>query len=166
MVILGIDPALTKLGWGVVEFNNSQVNYIDSGIIKSDNKQQIYLRLSYINQQISSIIDKYAPSVVSMEETFININATSSLKLAYVRGVIMSVVGINNLPFYEYKPNHIKKTLAGSGHADKVQIRNMIPLVISGIDNSVIKNFDENDALAIAYTCSVNFNFQNSLRRK
>ena len=89
-----------------------------------------------------------------MEETFVNKNAASSLKLAYVRGALMAVIGKARIPFYEYAPNKIKKTIVGTGHAQKEQVMHMVKMIISG-DTSNISN-DESDALAIAYTCLVN----------
>jgi crossover junction endodeoxyribonuclease RuvC len=86
-----------------------------------------------------------------MEETFVNKNAISSLVLGYARGAVMSLIGKHQLPFHEFKPNTVKKTIVGVGHADKAQVQHMVKLLIKGAVSA--KNFDESDALAIAFTC-------------
>lgn len=151
--ILGIDPALTYLGWGVIELKMPKINYMASGVIKTDSKTQIHLRLSHIIRSMGDVINQYQPDAIAMEETFINLNAASSLKLAYVRGALMSCFGATGLPYYEFLPNKIKKTITGVGHAEKEQVQHMIKIVISNTPENL--SFDEADALAAAYTCSV-----------
>ncbi|MDP4708804.1 MAG: crossover junction endodeoxyribonuclease RuvC [Rickettsiaceae bacterium] len=151
MKILGIDPALSCLGWGIIQLDSPKINYIDSGIIKTKADTALHLRLSNITGVIEQIIDLHKPQAIAMEETFININAGSSLKLGYVRGALMAIIGKTQLPFYEYAPNKIKKTIVGTGHAQKEQVKHMINMIISGSTNHIC--FDEADALAVAYTC-------------
>lgn len=154
MRILGIDPSLSCLGWGVIQFNSPKINYIHSGIIKTRADTRLHIRLSNIADSIEQIIDLYKPQVIAMEETFINLNAGSSLKLGYVRGALMAVIGKSGLPFYEYAPNNIKKTIVSTGHAQKEQVKHMVKTIISGNTDSIC--FDQADALAVAYTCLVN----------
>jgi crossover junction endodeoxyribonuclease RuvC len=154
MKVLGIDPALSCLGWGIIEQKNSKIYYIDSGLIKTKPETELHLRLAEIAGAIEQIISLYKPNIIAMEETFVNLNAASSLKLAYVRGALMSIIGKTGLPFYEYAPNKIKKTIVGTGHAQKEQVMHMVKMIISG-DTSTIKS-DESDALAVAYTGLVN----------
>ena len=153
MKILGIDPALTSLGWGLIKLNPPKINYVASGLVKTKPTELMHKRLYNIVATIENIIETYNPDLIAMEETFINKNATSSLKLGYVRGAIMSLIGKFDKPYFEYTPNLIKKTVVGSGHAEKHQMAHMIKLIISGAHN--LKNLDEVDALAVAYTCSV-----------
>jgi crossover junction endodeoxyribonuclease RuvC len=153
MRILGIDPALTCLGWGVIQLDGSKINYINSGTIKTKAATKMHLRLANIAENIEQIIDLYKPDAISLEETFVNMNAGSSLKLAYVRGALMAIIGKTDLPFYEYAPNKIKKTIVGAGHAEKEQLKHMVKIIISGNIGDI--SFDESDALAIAYTCLV-----------
>lgn len=153
MKILGIDPALTILGWGIIQSNSPKINYISSGLIKTDAGALIQNRLAHIVTSIEEIIGIYKPDAIAMEETFVNSNAGSSLKLGYVRGAIMALVGKINLPYYEFLPNKIKKAIVGVGHADKNQVKHMVKIIISG--NMEHITFDEADALAIAYTCLV-----------
>jgi len=153
LIILGIDPALASLGWGVISDDGTKLKYLASGLIKTKADELIQNRLAYIANSLEKIINEYKPSLISMEETFVNSNAVSSLKLAYVRGAIMALIGRRNINFSEFKPNLIKKTVVGVGHAEKAQIVHMIKILLPGSSN--IKNFDEADALAIAYTGSI-----------
>lgn len=154
MIILGLDPSLCSFGWGVLAVdNNKKLKYIASGTIVTKSDTQMHLRLSEISNEIKNIIKTYNPDVVAAEESFVNKNALSSIKLAYARGAMMSVIGEYKLEFHEYKPNEIKKTLSGVGHADKKQMQYMLKFVIRNAPD--IKSFDENDALAVAYTCFV-----------
>ncbi|MFK7968049.1 MAG: crossover junction endodeoxyribonuclease RuvC [Rickettsiaceae bacterium] len=155
MKILGIDPALTSLGWGLIMLNSPKINYIASGLVKTKSTELMHKRLYHIVGAIENIIETYNPDLIAMEETFINKNAVSSLKLGYVRGAVMSLIGKFDKPYFEYNPNLIKKTVVGAGHAEKHQMAHMIKLIVSGTHN--LKNLDEVDALAVAYTCSVLF---------
>jgi len=151
--ILGIDPALVCLGWGVIHSDSPRIKYINSGLVKTNTKTPLHLRLADIADNIDKIIELYKPDLIAMEETFINVNAGSSLKLGYVRGALMSVIGRSKIPFYEFAPNKIKKTIVGVGHAEKEQVKQMVQTIISGSDKNM--SFDESDALATAYTCLV-----------
>jgi crossover junction endodeoxyribonuclease RuvC len=155
MKILGIDPALTRLGWGVIQCDPPRVRYIGSGIVKTDSKDPMQKRLHTLSGSIEQIINLHRPDLVAMEETFINMNANSSLKLGYVRGALMSLIGKYDLPFFEYKPNAIKKAVVGVGHAEKDQVLHMIKIILTAAPH--LEYFDEADALAVAYTCSVHF---------
>ncbi|PCJ29830.1 MAG: crossover junction endodeoxyribonuclease RuvC [Rickettsiales bacterium] len=154
MKILGIDPALTALGWGVILSESPKIIYVDSGLIKTKPATPLHFRLANIADSIEEAIDLHQPDVIAMEETFVNKNAVSSLKLGYVRGALMALIGKKNIPFYEYKPNNIKKTITGVGHADKEQVKHMVQMIISGTNPKI--SLDESDALAIAYTCLAN----------
>ncbi len=154
MRILGIDPALSSLGWGVIELNSPKIQYIASGTIKTDTKSELHKRLAIISCSIEELIHLHKPNAIAMEETFINTNAVSSLKLGYVRGALMALIGKTNIPYFEYLPNKIKKTIVGVGHAQKEQVKHMVSIVMSDCPKGI--SFDEADALAIAYTCLVN----------
>ncbi|RYE06434.1 MAG: crossover junction endodeoxyribonuclease RuvC [Rickettsiaceae bacterium] len=155
MIILGIDPALGSLGWGVICEESNKFKYISSGIIKTSPTQLMHKRLAIITTELERIINHFKPDLVSMEETFVNSNAVSSLKLGYVRGAIMALVGKSELEYIEFKPNLIKKTIVGMGHADKAQVMHMIKIMV--LESAHVTSFDESDALAIAYTGNVYF---------
>jgi crossover junction endodeoxyribonuclease RuvC len=153
MVILGIDPSLSSMGWGVID-TNPIIKYLDSGIIKTKSTELIHKRLALITSSLQKIIIQYKPNIVGMEETFVNMNNVSSLKLGYVRGATMALIGSHHdITFREFKPNMIKKALVGYGHAEKNQVLQMIKLLIPTA--SEVSNFDEADALAVAYTSYV-----------
>ncbi|MCC8406328.1 MAG: crossover junction endodeoxyribonuclease RuvC [Rickettsia endosymbiont of Ecitomorpha arachnoides] len=153
MIVLGIDPALGSLGWAVVARQSTKLKYLASGTIKTSSKDEIHNRLAFINSTLEKVILEYQPNMAAIEETFVNTNSVTSLKLGYARGAIMSLIGRYNLDMREFKPNTVKKTVTGYGHAEKDQILHMIKLLLPG--TSVITNSDEADAVAIAYTCHV-----------
>ena len=152
-IVLGIDPALTNLGWAVLAKGTTKLKYLASGTIKTNNKDLIHHRLAFINGSLEKVILEYKPYRVAIEETFVNTNNITSLKLGYARGAIMSLIGRYGLDLQEFKPNTIKKTVTGYGHAEKDQILHMIKFLLPG--TSLITNSDEADAVAIAYTCIV-----------
>lgn len=164
MRILGIDPALATLGWGIINTESSKFKLIASGIISTKSTELMPKRLADISLAIENIIIQYQPNMVAMEETFVNMNAISSLKLGYARGAIMAIIGKFGLEFRELKPNLIKKTVVGVGHAEKHQILHMVKLLIAGA--SEITKFDEADAIATAYTCSVHTDLSSRLNNR
>jgi crossover junction endodeoxyribonuclease RuvC len=147
MIILGIDPALTKTGWGVIFTNQNTISFIASGTIQSDATKPLCERLLYIYNQINQVISIYKPDEVAIEETFVNKNAVSSLKLGHARGALMVACAVNNLKIYEYASTAVKKTIVGVGRAEKNQIGAMIKYLLPKAN---FKNNDEADALAIA----------------
>ncbi len=155
MIILGIDPSLTCLGWGVIRKEKAAFKYLDSGTITTKPNEIMPYRLATIDNHLAQIISLYKPEKIALEETFVNNNAVSSLKLGFVRGAIMSLVGRCRIEFCEYKPNTIKKTVAGAGHAEKAQVLHMIKLLLLASPPLSISSYDEADALAIAYTCAL-----------
>lgn len=150
MIILGLDPSLSSTGWGVIKSVGSNISYIASGTIPTSVEAPLSMRLAFIISEIEKIILEYKPDIASMEEIFVNVNASSSLKLAHARGAIMSVVGKYYIPLREFSPNRIKKTFVGVGKAEKSQVIYMVNLIMP---NAKITKSDEADALAAAYTC-------------
>jgi crossover junction endodeoxyribonuclease RuvC len=153
MIILGIDPALTQTGWGIISSYKNSLSFIACGTIKTDAKQPLDVRLHHIYQSISQVIQIYKPDEVAIEETFVNNNAVSSLKLGHARGVLMLSAAVAGLKISEYASTSIKKTVVGVGRADKNQVGVMMKYLLP---KAVIKNADEADALAVAI-CHNNF---------
>lgn len=147
MIIIGIDPGLIKTGWGVINKIDNQIKYIASGTIFTDSKLPMSERLLNIYKNVDELIKKYQPENFSIEETFVNNNPVSSLKLGHARGVAILAASINNIPVFEYSPNLIKKTLTGAGKAEKQQMVAMVKYIFPGIE---IKTEDEADSLCIA----------------
>lgn len=152
--IIGIDPALTKTGWGVIEFQNNNIKYIASGTIKTEASQPISNRLHYMHKELDEILKCYNPSDAAIEETFINNNPTSSLKLGHARGSLMLTLAINNIDVFEYSTTSIKKSVVGVGRAEKQQVFAMIKILLP---LNKAQNEDETDALAAAI-CHINNN--------
>lgn len=146
-VILGIDPGLTHTGWGIVASNDSRISYIKSGVISPDSKMLLSERLSYIHNELQRIINCYSPNTCAMEESFVNQNAATSLKLGCARGAIMLSLSIAGLLVEEYAARVIKKSVTGSGKAEKTQIGLMVKYLLP---NAVVTSKDEADALAVA----------------
>lgn len=147
MRILGIDPGLQNTGWGIIEYEGSALRYIASGVIKTKPKLSDAQRLAFIDQSLERLILEYKPYTASVEETFVNSNPASALKLGQARGIALMVPARCGLDVAEYAPNKIKKTVVGAGHAGKDQIALMIKVLLPKAGNVVA---DEADALAIA----------------
>ncbi len=156
--VIGIDPGINNLGWAILEKSRTNsIVYIASGRIKTTSSNHITVRLASLSEELSSIVEKYEPSSASIEETFVNINAKSSMILSFARGAILAILGKYHLHTSEFAPNSIKKTIVGYGKADKEQVMKMLALVIPDVKFS---STDEADAIAIAYTAIVSNIFQ------
>ncbi|MDR2527169.1 MAG: crossover junction endodeoxyribonuclease RuvC [Rickettsiales bacterium] len=154
MKVIGIDPGLIKTGWGIVEKQDNNIKYVESGTIYTNTKKSIGERLLNIYNNINYLIELYKPEQFAIEETFVNNNPITSLKLGQARGIAILTSAINNIPFFEYSPNSIKKSVTGVGKAHKEQIMAMIKYIFP---SSVVKSEDEADALSVAI-CHCNHN--------
>jgi crossover junction endodeoxyribonuclease RuvC len=150
--ILGIDPGLQNTGWGIVDFNNNKLSYVDCGVISTNAKEEMSYRLKCLHQGISKVISTYSPNECAIEETFVNKNPLSSLKLGHARGVLMVSAANAGMSVYEYASRLVKKSVTGSGRADKLQIASMVKYLLPFSD---AKKHDSADALAIAI-CHIN----------
>lgn len=149
MRILGIDPGLQKTGWGIIDSIGSQLIYVASGTIATPKGASDPLRLACIDKELSTVIQKFQPETAGVEETFVNANPLSALKLGQARGVALMVPARMGLPVGEYAANKIKKSVVGAGHADKQQIQVMVGILLPKAGKLAA---DEADALAIAIT--------------
>lgn len=147
--ILGLDPSLSSTGWGIIEANNNRLTYIADGFIPTDAKLPIEQRLDIIYRTLCNIIETYNPDEASIEQTFLNSNPASSLKLSMARGVVILSAGSYNIPLTEYEPNKVKKATVGVGRAEKSQVETMVKILLP---TAKPKNNDSADALAIAIT--------------
>tara|TARA_B100002003_G_C13802849_1_gene396253 strand:- start:53 stop:547 length:495 start_codon:yes stop_codon:yes gene_type:complete len=149
MKILGIDPGLTKCGWGIIQANGNHLSYVTSGLIKPDPSQILARRLCFIHEQIADIIKDYCPDAAAIEETFVNKNPASALKLGQARGVALAVPALYGIEVAEYGANKIKKSIVGNGHATKEQMGMMVKTLLPACGKL---SEDEADALAVAMT--------------
>ena len=145
--IIGIDPGLRRTGWGIVESDGVRLSYVASGLITSDAENDLAYRLRELYEGIFSVIASFKPAEAAVEETFVNENAKATLKLGQARGMALLAPAMQGLKIAEYPPNLIKKTVVGSGHADKKQIQVMVGFLLP---KARFDSADEADALAIA----------------
>ena len=146
MRIMGIDPGLRYMGWGVIEVNGSRMHHLANGICYSRGTK-LAPRLLSLYDQLSAVVVKWQPTAAAVEQTFVNKDAVATLKLGQARAIALLVPAKAGLDVAEYAPNKVKKTIVGVGHADKAQIDHMVRLQLSGVK---IMGVDAADALAIA----------------
>ncbi|RDJ19874.1 crossover junction endodeoxyribonuclease RuvC [Bosea caraganae] len=145
--ILGIDPGLRKTGWGVIASEGTRLSFIGCGCIESDDKLSLAERLKQLHEGIAGVIAAFEPDEAAVEETFINRDPQSALKLGQARGIALVVPAIAGLSVAEYAANLVKKTVVGVGHADKKQVQMMIRVLLPKAET---KSADAADALAVA----------------
>ena len=152
MRVLGIDPGLRNMGWGVIDVKGSRISHVANGICHSKGTD-LAQRLLSLHGQLSEVLARYAPETAAVEQTFVNKDAVATLKLGQARGIALLVPAQAGLDVAEYAPNQVKKTVVGVGHADKAQIDHMVRLQMPGVQ---IAGADAADALAIAL-CHAHF---------
>jgi crossover junction endodeoxyribonuclease RuvC len=147
--IIGIDPGLRTMGWGVIEASGGRIAYVASGGVRSNDRKTLAERLRELHEGLATVIDEHRPAEAAVEETFVNRDPQSALKLGQARGIALVVPALGGLPVAEYAANLIKKTVTGSGHAEKAQIALMVKTLLPG---SGAQGADAADALAAAIT--------------
>ena len=146
-IILGVDPGLLNTGWGIIKKDGNSLFYIATGTIITKSSDEMSYRLCKISDELTKAINLYNPTECAVEETFVNRNPMLSLKLGYSKGVTMLTAGKSNLSVFEYAPRLVKKSLVGSGRAQKDQVFYMVKQLLP---LAQITNDHESDALAIA----------------
>lgn len=159
--ILGVDPGLANTGWAVICHNGSSFRFIASGTIKTKPNDAVDFRLKAIGDGLSEVFQSFSIDECAIEETFVNKNNLSSLKLGQARGAIILTIANHNKSLGEYSATHIKKAIVGTGRASKEQIEAMVKMLIS---NTKTKNDHEADAVAIAIAHANNSNYNSKLR--
>lgn len=145
--IIGLDPGLRHTGWGVITISGSQLKPVAAGVIDVPEKLPLAERLAILHASLMDVMQQTQPDHAAVEETFINTNAQSTLKLGMARGIVMAAPALCGLPVYEYAANEVKKTVVGSGHAAKNQVEAMVRVLLPSIR---VDSIDANDALAVA----------------
>jgi crossover junction endodeoxyribonuclease RuvC len=146
MRVLGIDPGLRNLGWGVIEAAGSRLRHVANGVCHSEGAD-LAARLLSLHAQLSAVVAAHAPDCAAVEQTFVNKDAVATLKLGQARAVALLVPAQAGLAVGEYAPNAVKKAVVGVGHAAKVQVDHMVRLQLPGVQ---IAGPDAADALAVA----------------
>ena len=147
--IIGLDPGLRRTGWGVVDSDGVRLIYVASGVIVPPTDDDLAYRLRALFEGVTGVIASFKPQEAAVEETFVNENPRSTLKLGQARGTVLLAPAMAGLKVAEYTPNLIKKSVVGSGHAEKQQIQAMIKFLMP---KATFDSADEADALAIAVT--------------
>ena len=145
--IIGIDPGLRKTGWGVIESEGSRLSFVACGSIDPATGSGLAERLAELHVALAAIVHEWRPQEAAVEETFVNKDPRSALKLGAARGIALVVPALAGLDVAEYAANSVKKCVVGAGHADKAQIRMMVKVLLPKAD---FKSDDAADALAIA----------------
>lgn len=147
MRVLGIDPGLERTGWGIIDHQGSRLTFIAAGVIKSKSTETMAVRLCRIDAELTKVLEAYKPDTSAIEETFVNSNSASSLKLGQARGVAILSPARLGLEVAEYAANTVKKSVVGAGHAAKDQVGMMIKVLLP---TSGELEADAADALAVA----------------
>jgi len=147
MRIIGLDPGLQHTGWGIIDQDGSRLSFVAAGRISSVASQPLAERLVDIHTGLVAVLDAHQPDTAAVEETFVNKNPTSTLKLGLARGVALLTPALHKLKVYEYPANLIKKSVVGAGHAGKEQVQMMVRVILPA---SKADSPDAADALAVA----------------
>ncbi|MFI4999119.1 MAG: crossover junction endodeoxyribonuclease RuvC [Reyranellales bacterium] len=146
MRLIGLDPGLRLTGWGVIDVEGNRLRHVAHGVVKVAADRSLAERLSILFEGVAAVIAAQQPLEAAVEETFVNVNAGSTLKLGQARGVVMLAPAQAGLPVFEYATNLVKKSVTGAGHADKRQIAMMVGRLLPGVEATA----DAADALAVA----------------
>jgi crossover junction endodeoxyribonuclease RuvC len=148
MRVIGIDPGLRNLGWGVIDVSGARIAHVANGICHSDGSEgDLAWRLRSLHEQLTAVFAAHCPDAAAVEHTFVNKDAVATLKLGQARGIALLVPAQAGLAVGEYAPNAVKKAVVGVGHAAKVQVDHMVRLHLPGVK---LSGPDAADALAIA----------------
>ena len=146
--VLGIDPGTAIVGWGVVEGEGQELALVDCGVIRTASTLPLAERLAQIYDELSALLDRFAPDGVGIEQLYFAKNVTTALPVAHARGVMLLAIQQRALPLREYTPMQVKQTVTGYGGADKQQMQQMVRLLL-GLDEPPRPD-DAADAVAVA----------------
>ncbi len=148
MRVLGIDPGSLKSGYGVVDEQQGQLQMVDYGVIRTKPDAPLAERLLTISVRLRELIERYAPDEIAVEEVFMATNAQSSLKLGQARGAILLTAAQAGMAVAEYTPLQVKQSVVGYGRAEKMQVQQMVKVLLRLTE--IPSPDDAADALAIA----------------
>ena len=145
--ILGLDPGLARMGWGVIALEGNRLTHIAHGVIATRTAVGLGLRLMTLHREIALVIAERAPTAIAVEQAFVAKDPSAALKLGHARAVAMLAAAQAGLEIAEYSPNHIKKSVVGAGHAGKEQVMFMVRRLLPQCG---VTQADAADALAAA----------------
>ena len=146
MRVLGLDPGLRNLGWGIIETAGSRIVHVANGVCHSEGTA-LAARLLSLHTQLAAVIAAHAPGCAAVEQSFVNKDGAATLKLGHARAIALLVPAQAGLEVGEYAPNAVKKTVVGVGKAAKAQVDHMVRMQLPGV---AIAGPDAADALAVA----------------
>lgn len=149
MLVLGIDPGTRRLGWGVVRGEGNRVVHIGHGVIRASEKLSLAERLLTLDSELKHVIERYHPQFGSVESLFFHKDAQAAAKLGHARGVVLLSLQRAEVQVVEYAPARVKLTIAGNGRAEKLQVAQMVKMLLN---LNGLPEPDAADALALALT--------------
>lgn len=147
MRIIGLDPGLRATGWGIILAEGNRLSHVAHGTIRTNPDDELAYRLRTVHDALAELLAEWQPQAAAVEETFVNKNPSSTLKLGQVRGVVLLAPAQLGLPVAEYAPTMVKKAVVGTGHAEKDQVHAMVKRLLPGV---AVTGADASDALAVA----------------
>ncbi|MBF0323602.1 crossover junction endodeoxyribonuclease RuvC [Magnetospirillum moscoviense] len=147
MRVLGLDPGLRVTGWGVIEMVGHHLRYVADGTVRSTDKLSLPERLAQLHRGVAALIDQWKPDEAAVEQTFVNVNPESTLKLGQARGVVLLAPALAGLFVGEYTPASVKQAVVGTGRAAKDQVAMMVRTLLPGC---LTTQSDAADALGVA----------------
>ncbi len=145
--LLGLDPGLRFTGWGVIDVDGNRLRHIGDGVIATDSAAPVPERLKTLHDALMALLERLRPDEAAVEETYINRSGSASLKLGYARGVALLAPALAGLKVSEYGAKTVKKSVVGTGGADKDQVEMMVRRLLPG---ALVRRADASDALAVA----------------
>ena len=149
MILVGLDPGLGTTGWGAIAAEGNRLSHVANGQVKTDTKAPLPKRLLELSDKLGAVLAEHGAEAAAVEEVFVNENPQSTLKLGQARGVVLLAAAARGIEVGEYAPSLVKKAVAGTGGADKAQVRAMVQRLLPG---AKIAGPDAADALAVAIT--------------
>jgi crossover junction endodeoxyribonuclease RuvC len=145
--ILGLDPGLAQMGWGVIDVSGSRLAHVAHGVIATKTASGLGVRLMTLHRELALVIQAHAPAAIAVEQAFVARDPQAALKLGHARAVALLAAAQAGLEIAEYAPNHIKKCVVGAGHAGKEQVQFMVKRLLPACG---VTQADAADALAAA----------------
>ncbi|MCR6632598.1 MAG: crossover junction endodeoxyribonuclease RuvC [Magnetospirillum sp.] len=162
MRVLGLDPGLRITGWGIVDADGSRLRHVADGVIRSDDKLTLAERLVQLHQGVLAVIAQWGTEEAAVEQTFVNKNPESTLKLGQARGAVLLAPALSGLMVGEYAPASVKQAVVGTGRAQKEQVGMMVRTLLPGC---LVQSPDAADALAVAICHAHHLNTARRLAR-
>ena len=162
MILIGLDPGLQSPGWGVIEAQGNRLRHVANGQVRSRADEALGQRLTQLFEALEAIIAEHRPAAAAVEETFVNQNPRSTLKLGQARGVVLLAAARSGIVVGEYAPSVVKKAVVGVGQAEKDQVHAMVKRLLPGV---AIAGADAADALAVAIAHAHVINTHKALER-